>query len=354
MHHLAKMMAESFIEYMLEDDYQLTSYKLLGVGSGRAKSGARRRWKKKMYFQQDLLAKFKREMTVGEFKARFAGYTPHQLEWFFDTIKDALLLQRPKSTPWHARNKMLLFLDKLHNCLQGREMKDKYKIGVKTADSHIKDVLRAIITSYQDQNVVRFPNQQERQRMIRILKRKGSPMPDALFALDGSHARCTGRDKAERLSHKYHFLPCYNCLFVSERVLNTICAFSLDPRASKHDLTILREASFFQHIDEIMGTDIILADKGYVGVNYDSKSIAAVPKSDMEDHEWFSKTYWRAFNTARGECERIFAEFFYNRFTLLGRWPGKGQHSFTEWSANVTSCIILYNVLKFNAHLFHI
>ena len=231
-------------------------------------------------------------------------------------------------------------------------MKDKYKIGVKTAETHVKDVIISIFNSHEEKNVVRFPNQEERQHMIRILKQRGAPMPDALFALDGSHARCTGRNEVERLSHKYHFLPCFNCLFVSERVLSTICAFSLDPRASKHDLTVLREASFFQEIDAIMGDDIILADKGYVGVNHDSRTIAAVPKDDMEEHDWFSKKYWKSFNSARGECERIFAEFFHNRFTQLGRWPGKGQHSFKEWSANVTACIVLYNVFKYNAHRF--
>ncbi len=181
-------------------------FKTKGVGTGRSKNGRRKRWKKKPYFQMDLLSKFERELSASEFRARFASYSPCQLRWFFNTIKKELI--RPRGTEWHSMNKLLLWLDKLHNRLSGLEMREKYQIGVKTAYSHVSDVLMAILKTYEDRNVVRFPTISERQQMLRILKTKGAPMPDALFSLDGSHARCTGRHIRERLSHKYHWLPC--------------------------------------------------------------------------------------------------------------------------------------------------
>lgn len=254
------MLNGSVLDFILDDEDECIPYKLRGVGTGHSRTGHRRRWKKKFYFEEDLMAKFSSESTLSEFKARFAGYSPNQLNWFFDTFKKQLI--RPRETEQHAKNKLLLWMDKLHNSLSGQEMRDKYQIGIKTAYSHVNDVLRAILKRYEDENVVRFPNIEERKQMVQILKTKGAPMPDAIFALDGSHARCTGRHIAERRSFKYRWLPCFNVLFVTDRVLNTVCAFSLDPRAAKHDITILREAWFYEHIDQILDGWVILADKG--------------------------------------------------------------------------------------------
>ncbi len=87
-------------------------------------------------------------------------------------------------------------------------------------------------------------------------------MSDALFSLDGSHTRCTGRNYTERLSFKYRWLPCFNVLFIIERVFGTVCAFNIDPAASKHDITVLKESWFYQNLNEIMDGWMILADKG--------------------------------------------------------------------------------------------
>ena len=106
-------------------------------------------------------------MQSKEFKATFASYSTKQISWFFETSKVQLI--RPKETELHARNKLLLSLDKLHNSLSGQQMRSKYKIGVKTAHPHVQVVLKTIVVSYQDVNVVRFPTEEERLQMIAIL-----------------------------------------------------------------------------------------------------------------------------------------------------------------------------------------
>ena len=326
-----------------DDHHHFINYKKKGVGTGHSQSGTRKKWKKKQFFEQDLLNKFKTELTKEDFCSKFGGYSACDIEWFFNTIyKHAL---RPKETFVHCRNKLLLWLDKIHNCLSYKQIRFNYKIGIKTALSHIEDILKAIIKSYKNKDVVTFPTQKQRVQMVQILKQKNAPMPHAIFTLDGSHARCTGRNTTERLSHKYHWLPCFNVLFVIERVFYTICAFNLDKSARKHDLTVLRESWFYQNLDEIMNGWIILADKGYIGVQH-SKCIAAVLKKGMTGRKHFSKNYWHQMNAARADSERVFADFFYNKFTQLGAWKGKSKETFVEWSLNVICAIILYNVQK--------
>ena len=343
------MIGQSFLEFILEDAAPLLKYRKKGVGTGHSKNGPRRRWKKKYYFERNLLAKFQSELQDAEFRSRFAGYSPRELTWFFETIKDELI--RPRETRCHAMNKLLLWLDKLHNCLSGLQMKQQYQIGIKTAYSHVQDVLNAVMRAYENKNVIRFPTITEREQMVHILKTKRVPMPDALFSLDGSHARCTGRHIRERLSFKYRWLPCFNVLFVTERVLSTICAFSIDPSSAKHDITVLREAPFFQKLNEEMDGWVIMADRGYVGINKPhlggSSCIAPIAKKNMETvRPLYSKKYWKQMNIARGECERVFGQFFHNQFTQLGKWPGKSQDTFTDFSSNVVACIILYNLIK--------
>ena len=99
--------------------------------------------------------------------------------------------------------------DRMHNCLSGEEMSDKYQIGCKTAYDHCSDIMRAILTTYADKDTIAFPTMKERTKMVRILKLKGRPMPTALFSVDGSDLRCTGRHIAERRSRKYRWLPCF-------------------------------------------------------------------------------------------------------------------------------------------------
>ena len=284
-------------------------------------------------------------MTEKEFKARFAGYNVAEITWFFNKIKKNAI--RPKETEVHCRNKLLLWLDKLHNCLAYQEIKTKYHIGITTAKCHVEDILKAILKSFENENVVAFPNKTSRERMVTILKAKGAPVPDAIFAVDGSHPRCTGRHIRQRISHKYKWLPCFNVTYIIERVFGTVCAFNIDAAAVKHDITVLREAWFYQHLNELMSGWIILADKGYVGVQKDGiNCIAAVLRKDMKARKQFSKDYWKKLNIARSDVERIFGDFFYNKFTQLGHWPGKSKSTFLEFSANVICCIILYNTVK--------
>ena len=327
-----------------DENHSFIGYKKKGVGTGHSQTGRRAKWKKKMYFEQDLLNKFNRELKPSEFKARFAGYSADNIKWFFETISHNAL--RPKESFVHARNKLLLWLDKLHNSLSCKQMKEKYKIGETTALSHINDILKAIIKSYKNKNVVTFPTERQRKQMVNILKQRNAPMPDAIFTMDGSHTRCTGRHISERMSHKYKWLPCFNSLFIIERVFYTICAFNLDQSASKHDITVLRESWFYQHIETIMNGWIILADKGYIGAEKDTRCVAAVLKKNMEGRKHFSKKYWYHFNAARADSERVFADFYSNKFTQLSDWKGKSKETFIEWSLNVICGIIFYNVLK--------
>ena len=328
----------------MDEDYTFYKWKKRGVGKGHSKTGRRAGWTKKYYFEQDLLTKFVNEMKPKAFKARFAGYRPEEINWFFQKIKNSAI--RPKETEVHCRNKLLMWIDKLHNCLSYHQINDKYQIGVATAKSHIDDILKAIIKSFRGTNVVSLPTLDQRLQMVKILKQKGAPMPDAIFSVDGSHTRCTGRDIQERVSHKYRWLPCFNVMFLIERVFGTIVAFSLDPAATKHDIKVLKESWFGRELDEVMDGWIILADKGYIG--YKGKCVAPVLRLNMKERKAYSKNYWYNFNVARSDVERIFGDFFYNKFKQLGKWTGKSLTTFTEFSANVICCIILYISIKMN------
>ena len=274
------------MDMIWDDNHVFIAYKKKGVGKGRAKSGQRKKWRKKYYFEQDLFTKFQRELDEKGFKARFAGYTAQQLDWFFNKIKKQAI--RPKETEWHCRNKLLMWLDKLHNCLSYEEIKNKYQIGIATAKSHINDILKAILESFKDSQVITFPTETQRIQMVNLLKKKNDYMPHAILSMDGSHTRCTGRHITERLSQKYHWLPCFNVLFIIERVFGTICAFNLDDSARKHDLTALRESWFYSYLDEVLDGWVILADKGYIGAYNDKvKCIAAVLRKGMDARDFF-------------------------------------------------------------------
>ncbi len=231
-------------------------------------------------------------------------------------------------------------------------MKKEYKIGIKTAKDHITDVLRSILKSYKNKHVIGFPTIAEREHMVNLLKKKGVPMPYALFALDGSHLRCTGRNFSERWSFKYRWLPCFSVMFIIERTFGTVCAFNIDPAASKHDITVLRESWFYQELDEIMDGWMILSDKGYVGAHKEVNCVAAVLRKNMAERKSYSKNFWYQFNIARSDVERSFGDFFHNKFTQLGKWPNKSKQTFLDFSANVTCAVILYNIIKINSHLF--
>lgn len=322
--------------------------------------------------EQDLVAVFEKKLIPARFKARFI-YSPQQVRWFYETIKEHAI--RPKETMHHSRNKLLIFFHKLHCSLAGSQMADAYEIGIATAFSHVSDVVRAILKSYKQSEAISFPSMEERRLMEQILKRKGDKMPSAIFAVDGSHLRCTGRNVAERRSFKYSWyvtlsfslclahththcicsrrLPCFGVHVICERIFGTVVAFNIDKAASKHDLTALRDSWFYNTLDEIMNDWLCLCDKGYTGSQNELKCMAvALKKGKKSMRHLFSKKYWKDFNTCRNSVEHLFAHVFSNKFTQLGHWPGKSRETFIEFCANVICSIIVYNVLKKNDHLF--
>ena len=233
-------------EIWSEESFEFVEYKKGGVGKGHSITGQRRKWTKDWYFEQDLLNIFQKTMSETKFTSTFAGHTPEQINWFFNKIKHNAI--RPKETECHCRNKLLVWLDKLHNEPGYQQISIKYHIGVSTAVSHINDIVKAILRSFQHENVVRFPDAKQRQKMVEILKAKGVQMPDAVASMDGSHVKCRGRKKKESLSHKYKCTTaCFNVLFIVERVFGTVCAFNIDASARKHDITVLRESWFYKY-----------------------------------------------------------------------------------------------------------
>ena len=332
---------EFWLDAFSDEAYTFCHYKKRGVGRGHANNGQRQEWTKDWYFERDLLSLFQQTMSNATFIATFAGYMPNEIKWFFDKIKANAL--RPKETAWHCRNKLLLWLDKLHNELSYQQLSVKYHVAPSTAKSHVTDILQAILKSFKHENVVKFPDKKQREQMVKILKSKGVDMPDAWASLDGSHVKCRGRKIKERLSYKYKSTTaCFNVLFIIERVFGTVCAFNIDASARKHDITVLRESWFYQYLDEIMDGWIILADKGYLGVRKDGiKCIAAVLRRNMKGRKAFSDEFWYKM-----KVERVFSHFFWNKFRQLGDWPGISKDTFIEFGANLTCCVILYNSIK--------
>ena len=202
--------------------------------------------------------------------------------------------------------------------------------------------VKAILQTFQGTNIIGFPNKSEKYMMASILKKRNAALPHALFTFDGKDALCSGKNHAERLSYKYRFLPCFSALFVIERVFGTVCAFNLDPAGKKHDITVLRESYWYQNMEELMDGWLMLGDTGYKN---EPAIAAAVRKTDYR-RKMFSKSFWKEFNKARSDSERVFAHFFSNKFPLLSNWKGKKHNTFEDWAMNVTCCIILYNFFK--------
>ena len=308
----------------------------------------RRRWIKNDNFEQDLLQKYTKQLKTSGFRTKFAGFYPKDLIWFFEQIESNAI--KTRETSIHARNKLLLWLDRNHNKLSWNQIAADYHIGVSTSKGYVQDLEEAILKTFENSEIISFPTAENKAKMVKMLKKKGAHMPDALFTLDGKHARCTGKQHSERLSWKYRWQPCFNCLFVIERLFGTVCAFNLDREAKKHDITILRESTFFQNVEEMLNGWTVLADKGYIGIETDL--IAPAHKRQSKKRKDFNqtakncKTFWKAFNDARNDSERQFAQFFYNKFPLLGNWPGKSKNTFNEWARSVVCCIVLYNSMR--------
>ena len=270
-----------------------------GVGRGHTKDGSKKTWRKKHYFEKDLLALKLKQLGEKEFKNQFSGTSARDVQSFWLQIRGNVI--RPRETEIHARNKLILWLDKLHNMLSWKKIKSDYKIGTSTAIGYVNDILNGIISTFRDRNIITFPTEEQRIRMTELLAKKGALMPNGIFTVDGKHALCTGRHRRERRSKKYKWLPCFNAMFVIERVFGTVCAFNLDKAATKHDITVLRESEFFRNIDTILDGWILMADKGYVGTK--NPNIAASMKKHNNRKKWYSKQFWKIFNGARVDSE---------------------------------------------------
>ena len=134
--YVLQSIANGFWIYgVIMDDMDSIEFRLKGVGKGHSRTGVRKKWTKQYYFEQDLLAKFKLELGDLEFSRKFCGYSADEKNFLWDKIK--CNATKPKETNVHARNKLLLWLDKLHNNLKWKEIKLQYKIGTVTAMNYI-------------------------------------------------------------------------------------------------------------------------------------------------------------------------------------------------------------------------
>lgn len=129
--------------------------------------------------------------------------------------------------------------------------------------------------------------------------------------------------------------------------MGSVCAFNLDESVKKHDITILRESEFYQNVEEILNGWYVLTDNGYQGIERDTNNlIISAPKPTDKRRNLLPQSFWKAFRDARNDVERKFAHVFYNKFALLGNWPGKSKNTFNEWASSVICCIIMYNYFK--------
>ena len=330
-------------EELFEGEQSKMSFKLSGVGTGRSKSGHRKKWKKRDHFEKDILNLDLRERGEAAFASKFAGCRPEDVMFIWNKIRSNVL--RPRESEFHGRNKLLLWLHKLHGDLSWNQISASYHIGVATAIGYVKDVLFGMVEAYKDSDIISFPKQDQRLRMVELNKRIGKEMPHALYTMDGKHARCLGARKPERQSPKYNFHPAFNALFVTERTFGTICAFNLDESSRKHDITILRESKWFNSLELNANGWIIMADPGYLGTKTDNIAATIKYSSKKKRNQW-SPEFWKELQLARADAERVFAHFFVNKFPQLANWHGKGKNAFTDWALNVTCAIIMFNELK--------
>ena len=122
-------------------------------GKGHCKTGKRKKWKKKHHFAKDLMILFEDEWGKDKFKTQFAGYTSQQIQHFFEKIKSNLIRVRESET--HARNKLLLWLDRNHNKQNLHDIAKVYKIGLSTAKGYIKQVEQAVLKTFKNSSSVR-------------------------------------------------------------------------------------------------------------------------------------------------------------------------------------------------------
>ena len=97
-----------------------------------------------------------------------------------------------------------------------------------------------------------------------------------------------------------------------------------------------------------MGGWIVLADKGYIGIetNPIAPAINKKGKKNKKKRSKKSESFWKAFSDARNDSVRQFAQFFYNKFSILGNWKGKAKDTFVDCGRCVVCCVIFYNSVR--------
>ena len=303
-------------------------FKKSGVGSGHCYSGTRREYTQRNYFEQDLLEKELLELGPTQFASKHGGFTKTDILYIWSKIRDDVM--RPLETEVHGRNKILVWMDKLHNKLTWKQISRNYHISESNAIIFMDDLTEGIIEAYKDSNIISFPSKEEQQEMNKLLAMANKPMPNCSLNLDGKHARCKGLRKFERLSAKFNFhQACFNVLFVTERVFGTVCCLTLDKSAHKADIRVLRESTWFQELEQLTHGGIIMADKGYVGI--ESSCIAAQQKKGMKMRSKFPSSFWSEMSKARSTCERVFSHIFVNKWPQLSMFFASEDKLFHDY-----------------------
>eukprot|EP01083_Nonionella_stella_P129273 392171_1 len=180
----------------------------------RNSKGPRDMW----FTRTDVLRFESNRLNINEFKRKYCGYTSDDVAFFFDTICDRF--HKPRATYLHSRNKFLLWLDFLKNPLAPShpDKRTIWHIGNETQYEFIREVTNAILETYHGTDIISMPGIASQETMrYSIQLHPNKYFSSILFALDGSHKRCKGRNDKILLSWKYSRLPCHrtNCFFQS-------------------------------------------------------------------------------------------------------------------------------------------
>eukprot|EP01083_Nonionella_stella_P178198 628864_1 len=137
---------------------------------------------------------------------------------------------KPRETYIFCRNKLMLFLNylKTKNKPSAPDMQDHWQLFDSTIRSHINDVIDAITRSYNDTDIISVPDRDDQKLLSWTLQMDPSKkFSIILFALDGSHKKCRGRNDTLLLSWKYSRMPCFNIMYVVDRVTEQIVVFDI-------------------------------------------------------------------------------------------------------------------------------
>ncbi|MCP4986183.1 MAG: transposase, partial [Colwellia sp.] len=197
-----------------------------------------------------------------------------------------------------------------------------------------REVSTVIRVVYKYSDAVAVPDISLQKKISEGILLSNKLLSDAIAAVDGSHKFVKGRGNLGSLSWKYGRLPCYNIMFVVERLTETIIDFSLHPNTYNHvDATMFAASRYRANLKENFGEAaeafITLADGGYANGLY----VAAAPRGlenrnnpkskqvlNFKLKNMYPDSMWKAMVRSRMVVERTFANFFYNKFTRLSHW----------------------------------